>query len=125
MRRESGAAVPEFVLVLILLVPLVLGIIHVALVMHVRNTLTSAASAGARSGVGLDSTPEHGIERARELIDASIAGRYASNVTARRTTLEGIAVIEVRIVAEVPAVGLLGPATSIESRGHAVLQVAP
>ena len=38
----------DFVLVLVVVVPLFLGIVQLALVLHVRNTLTSAASEGAR-----------------------------------------------------------------------------
>lgn len=125
MKREAGAAVPEFVLVLILLVPLVVGLVHVALVMHVRNTVTSAASAGARAGVGLEAGPGRATDRTRELIGATIADRYAQNVTERRTMIDGVAVVEVRVVAKVPAAGLLGPATTIEAHGHAVLQAAP
>ena len=42
--HERGAAVVDFVLVLLVLLPLVLGILQLALVLHVRNTLASAAS---------------------------------------------------------------------------------
>lgn len=47
-------AVVDFVLVTVILVPLVLGIMQVALVLHVRNTLTSAASEGARYAATVD-----------------------------------------------------------------------
>ena len=47
-RGERGAAVVDFVLVLVVLVPLFLGLLQVGLVLHVRNTLTAAASEGAR-----------------------------------------------------------------------------
>ena len=43
-RRERGSAVVDFVLVLVVLVPVVLGVVQVALVMLVRNTLAAAAS---------------------------------------------------------------------------------
>ena len=43
MRDERGSAVVDFVLVSLVLVPLVLGIMQVALVMFVHNTLASAA----------------------------------------------------------------------------------
>ena len=45
---DRGSAVVDFVLVMVVLVPLVLGIAQVGLVLHVRNTLTAAASDGAR-----------------------------------------------------------------------------
>ena len=63
--RERGAAVVEFVLVMVLLVPLVLGIAQVALVLHVRNTLSAAASDGARASAPLEASPADGARRAR------------------------------------------------------------
>ena len=42
--EERGAAVVDFVLVLLVLLPLVIGIFQLALVLHVRNTLASAAA---------------------------------------------------------------------------------
>ena len=65
MRTWLGAAVVDFVLVMMLLVPLVLGIAQVGLVLHVRNTLTAAASEGARASAPLGATPADGVERAR------------------------------------------------------------
>lgn len=64
-RRESGAAVVDFVLVMLLVVPLVLGIMQVALVMHVRNVTTAAAAEGARTQAVLDAAPGAGEERTR------------------------------------------------------------
>jgi Flp pilus assembly protein TadG len=124
-RDESAAAVVDFVLVMIILVPLVLGVMQVALVLHVRNTLTAAASDGARYGAGLDHTPEDGARRTRDLIDDAIAGRYAQDVSASATTVDGYPGVEVRVRAEVPALGLFGPAMDVEVEGHAVQEVAP
>ena len=53
-RDERGAAVVDFVLVSMVLVPLVLGLIQVGLVLHVRNTLAAAATEGARYGATID-----------------------------------------------------------------------
>ena len=64
MRRERGAAVVDFVLVLVVLTPLVLGILQVALVMQVRNTLAVGrlrGSPGCR-----DRRPRAGRRRGRD-----------------------------------------------------------
>ena len=124
-RDESAAAVVDFVLVMVVLVPLVLGIIQIGLVLHVRNTLTAAASDGARYGASLDQSPEDGAQRARDLIDQAIAGGYAEDVTAEDTEVDGLAGVEVRVHAEVPALGLFGPAVSLDVEGHAVDEVLP
>ena len=115
----------DFVLIMVVLVPLVLGVMQVALVLHVRNTLTAAASDGARYGAGLDHTPEDGARRTRQMIDDAIAGRYAQDVSAVATEVDGYPGVEVRVHAQVPALGLFGPAMDIEVEGHAVREVAP
>jgi Flp pilus assembly protein TadG len=124
-RDQRGSAVVDFVLVLVVLLPLVLGIVHVALVLHVRNTLTSAATEGARYAATIDRTPGAGVERTREEIEGALASRFAEDVTARVTTVRGAPAVEVRVVADVPPLGLWGPATRIEVTGHAIEEVAP
>jgi len=123
--RERGAAVVEFVLVMVLLVPLVLGIAQVALVLHVRNTLAAAASEGARASSPLGATPSDGADRTRRMIRAALDDRYANDVSSSWTTTDGLpgAVVEVR--AEVPALGLFGPSVPLTVRGHAVREVEP
>lgn len=58
MRRagggDDGSSVVEFTLVSVLLVGLFLGILQVALVLHTRNVLVSAAQEGARYAANAD-----------------------------------------------------------------------
>jgi len=117
--------VVDFVLVMVLLVPIVLGIAQVALVLHVRNTLAAAASEGARASAPLGATPADGAARTRSMIRQALADQYADDVSASWSSVDGMpgAVVEVR--ARVPALGLLGPSVPITVRGHAVREVAP
>ncbi|EFQ82799.1 TadE-like protein [Aeromicrobium marinum DSM 15272] len=124
-RAEAGSAVVDFVLVTLLLVPLVLGIAQVGLVLHVRNTATAAAAEGARAAAPLGSTPEIGAERTRQMIRATLADRYADDVTASTTVRSGIPATEVVVRTRVPALGLFGPTVPLTVRGHAVREVAP
>ncbi len=125
-RREGrGAAVVDFVLVLVVLVPLFLGIFQVALVLHVRNTLTAAASEGARYAATLDRPVGSGAARTREQISGALADRFASQVTARASTVAGAPGVEVDVSAEVPALGIWGPAVHLRVAGHAVEETAP
>jgi hypothetical protein len=123
--REVGASIPEFVMVTVILVPFVLGIFHLALVLHVRNTLTSSVSAGARAGSGLNAEPGRAVARTRELIATTLAEEFARDVTARNIIDAGVPVVEVRARAEVPALGLFGPATHLDVVGHAVRTIDP
>jgi Flp pilus assembly protein TadG len=119
-RRQRGSAVVDFVLVLLVLVPLVLGILQVALVLYVRNTLTSAASEGARYAATLGHTDADGILRTRSQLHGVISDDYAQDITARPTTLDGAPAVEITVRARVPALGLWGPAVTLSVTGHAV-----
>ncbi len=117
---QRGAAVVDFVLVLVLLVPLFLGVLQVALVLFVRNTVTAAASEGARYAATLDREPDDGAARTRSQISEVLAGRYAQGVSAREVTVDGAPAVEVTVHVVVPALGLGGPAVAFEVSGHAV-----
>lgn len=123
--RERGAAVVEFVLVMVLLVPLVLGIAQVALVLHVRNTLAAAASEGARASAPLGATPADGAQRTRSMIRSALDERYARDIRSTWTMVDGLPGAEVEVRASVPALGLFGPAVSVNVSGHAVREVGP
>jgi Flp pilus assembly protein TadG len=119
-RGERGAAVVDFVLVLVILVPVFLGVLQVALVLFVRNTLTAAASEGARYAATLDRDPADGAARTRSQIEGALAGRYARDVTAREVTIDGAPAVEVTVHVVVPALGIGGPAVSLDMSGHAI-----
>ena len=119
VRDQRGSAVVDFVLVLVVLLPLFLGILQLALVLHVRNTLTAAASEGARHAATADRGPGDGATYTRRQIRGALADRFADAVDASPTRIDGAPAIEVTVRAEVPALGLWGPGVSLVVRGHA------
>jgi Flp pilus assembly protein TadG len=124
-RDERGSAVVDFVLVLLVLVPLFLGIVQLGLVLHVRNTLVSAASEGARYAAMHGHSTADGTARTRAVISGVLADRFARQVAAGETTVNGAPGIAVAVTAEVPALGLWGPGVALEVEGHAVAEVVP
>ena len=118
--RQRGAAVVDFVLVLVVLVPVFLGVLQVALVLFVRNTLTAAAAEGARYAATLDREPADGAARTRSQVTGALAGRYAQAVTAREVTIDGAPAVEVTVHVVVPALGIGGPSVAMDVSGHAV-----
>ncbi len=124
-RAEGGAAVVDFVLVLVVLVPLVLGVLQVSLVLLVRNTLTAAASDGARYAATVGRGPADGVARTREQIAGALAARFAEDVDARVVSIDGAPTVVVTVRASVPALGLGGPGVDLEVDGHAVQEVQP
>ena len=93
--------------------------------LHVRNTLTAAASEGARYAATVDRGPADGAARARQQIGDALAGRFARQVTAREVVVDGVRGVEVDVHAEVPPLGLMGPVVTLDLSGHAVEEVLP
>ena len=124
-RSQDGAAVVDFVLVMVVLVPLLLGILQVGLVLHVRNTLAAAASAGARYAATFDRGPTDGAAKTTQLIDGVLAERFADQVSAAQTEVDGYPGVVVVVQADVPALGMWGPSVHLEVAGHAVEEAPP
>lgn len=122
---EHGAAVVDFVLVSVVLVPLLLGLVQVGLVLHVRNTIASAAAEGARYAARLGVLPGAGAVRARELVGAAIGDRMVATVTAREVVRDGLRVVEVQVEVDVPPLGLMGPGVRLSATGHGVREATP
>lgn len=123
--REDGAAIADFVLVSLVLIPLFLGVVQVGLVLYLRNSAAAAASEGARYGARLDHGPADAVRRAQQQLDGVVGDRFVRGVSARHTELDGVAVVEVRVQLTVPPLGLWGPAVEMELSGHGVREVEP
>ena len=119
---DGGAAVADFVLVSALVALLFLAVFQVGLALHIRNTLIACASEGARYGARADRTPADGVARSRQLIQASLTDRYADAVSADATTVGGVAVVEVRVSAPLPVLGVLGPDRALRIAAHAFVE---
>ena len=122
-RGDAGSAVVDFVLVLVVLIPLFLGILQVGLVLHVRNTLASAAAEGARYAATADRDLAAGEARTRSQIQGALPGRFADDVQVRSVAVTGAPGVEVTVYAVVPALGLGGPSVASTVSGHAVEEV--
>lgn len=88
---------------------LFLAVFQLGLALHIRNTLISCASEGARHGARANAQPQDGRDRTRELITAILPPRYAEDVTETTPKFAGIQVVQVRVKAPLPVLGPLGP----------------
>ncbi|MFV0461322.1 MAG: TadE/TadG family type IV pilus assembly protein [Actinomycetales bacterium] len=121
-RADDGSAVVEFVSVVALLTLLFLAVVQVALVQHVRNTLVDCAGEGARFGGLVDRTPADAQARTASLIAMSLSPSYAEQVTASQISRDGVDLIEVRVVAQVPAFGLIPTPARLDVVGHGLVE---
>lgn len=122
VRDERGAAIADFAMVSVLVVVVFLAVFQIGLALHTRNLLISCASEGARMGARADAVPGQGVARTQALISASLSERYARAVTSRQADVGGVRVVEVRVVAPIPVLGLLGPDDRLDVVGRAFLE---
>lgn len=120
LRSERGNAIAEFGLVAPLLVLIALAILQLALFQHVRNVLVDAAGQGARQGALHGAPPDAGAARTAAVIDSALGDGYPADVDATTVTVDGAMTVRVTVTAQVPLLGLLGPAGSLEVSGHAL-----
>ena len=119
---ESGSAVAEFVMVVSLLTVLTLSVLQLGLALHVRNTVLDAAAEGARLASLADSGLADGAARTRDLITVALGPSYAGQVDASYSDFEGHPSAQVRVVAPLPLLGLIGMDRGLEVVGHAAVE---
>lgn len=102
---------------------LFVAIVQLTLVLHVRNTLVDCAGEGARYGALSGNGTGDAEARTRDLVRASLSGRFADDVSARRVERGGVDEVEVVVRAPLPVVGLVGEVGDITVRGHALAEV--
>lgn len=120
---ERGSAVVDFVFILLVLLPLVIGILQLALVLHVRNTLASAAAEGARHAAVAGSSPAAGRAKVEELINGALSGGFVRTVSVSADSVGGAPGYEAVVEAEIPVLGLGGPGVHVRVSGHAVAEL--
>lgn len=124
-RDERGSAVVDFVLILVVLMPLFLGILQLALVLHVRNTVQSAAAEGARSAAFWGGTPVDGVVAARRHWSGAVRDDFVRDASIEVVALSGAPAYRLNLDVAVPALGLGGPAVAFRVSGTAVIEPAP
>jgi hypothetical protein len=110
----------DFVLVGTLATLVFVGIVQLAVVLHVRNTIIDCAGEGARYGALADRTPADGAARAAALITQDLSARYAQDVVSGVETVDGLPTVVVRVRAPLPVLGLLGVGRVVTVSGHAL-----
>ncbi|EWS80826.1 pilus assembly protein [Brachybacterium phenoliresistens] len=119
LRAEDGSAVVEFPLVAVLILIIALAVIQAAVILHTRNTLIDASVQGAHHASLVGNDLQDGEERTRQLIDQNLGGDLDVEVSAVQGE-DGI--IDVRVSAAFPLVGLYGPRGTLQVDGRAIAE---
>jgi Flp pilus assembly protein TadG len=124
-RSERGSALADFALVSVVLVPLFFGVLQVALIWHVKTTLTSAASEGARYGATYNRSAADGARRTSGVIDDVFGTAFSDRVSAHDMAVDGQPAVEVDVRAHVPVLAFWGPTVTVHVSGHAIKELLP
>lgn len=116
---DRGSSTVEFVLVGTLLTLLTLGVLQLALAVYIRNVVHDAAVEGAYFGALADTGADAGAARAAQLISVAVGDGISAEVTAEATDSVRGPEVEVRVVATLPLVGLLGVPAGMEVTARA------
>lgn len=109
-------------MILVVLLPLFAALLQLSLVLHVKNTLSSAAAEGARRAAVTGATPDDGVAKAREQIVGTLNEKFAQDITITDTSMGGAPAYRVVITAKVPALGIGGPAIALTASGSAIIE---
>lgn len=109
-------------MLLVVLLPMFAALLQLSLVLHVQNTLSSAAAEGARRAAVTGASPDDGVAKAREQIVGTLNAKFAQDITIEDTAIGGAPAYRVVITAQVPALGIGGPAISLEASGNAIIE---
>jgi Flp pilus assembly protein TadG len=124
--RERGSAVVDFVLVGVLVVVLLLGVLQVAVYVHVRNVVVASAQEGARYAANADVATELGAARTVEVVGRATSPQTAAGlscVSVQETDVSGLTLVVVRCTGAVPSLfGALGDVLPIDVAGRAVAE---
>ncbi len=124
-RTQRGSALIDFALVAVVLVPLFFGVLQFGLIWHVKTTLTSAASEGARHGAAYNRSYTEGAARTSGVINQAFGTDFDDVVTASESSIGGQPVVAVAVEAEVPVIAFWGPTITVTVESHAIKEFLP
>ncbi len=99
-----------------------MAVLQLTLALYTRNILIDCAGEGARFGATADQDTSAAAGRARLLIRADLADRYAQDVSATLMQQDGVQEVEVRVRAPLPVLGVFGAGRTVQVTGHAIVE---
>ena len=119
---DEGSSVVEFVLIAPLVTLVAVALLHLLVTAHVRTTLASAATEGARAAALAGADRTAGEMRTREVLARTVSVALVDDIDVAPASIDGIPVVQVRITAHIPALSVIGQG-GMTVTGHALLEV--
>ena len=104
----------------VLVLALFLALVQLALALHIRNTLVSAAGEGARFAAASNADPAAGVAHTRALVRQALPDSYHVTVTPGVESVDGVPIVVMTVRGDLPVFGWLGPSGGISVSGHAM-----
>lgn len=123
MLGERGSAVVEFVLVGVLVLTLFLGVLQVALYLHLRNVVVASVAEGAREAANADRDCADGAARAYDLVAGAVGRRVADrlDVSDCATVVEdGVTLVRLRARGPLPLLFPPVGSVGVTATAHAI-----
>src|SRR5690625_2682278 len=83
-RHDHGSVVAESAMIIALLTLLCGTVLQLGVIVHTKNTMIDAASAGARYAALADRNLTDGQQRTEALLNSSIPNAHSASITIRR-----------------------------------------
>ena len=115
--KDSGSIVAESAMIIALITLLCGTILQLGVIIHTRNTMIDAASAGARHAALADRALADGKQRATQLLTSSIPNASTAYVTVNRETSGEL--ITVTIDHQIPLLGFITGPIPLSATAHA------
>lgn len=107
-RHDHGSVVAESAMIIALLTLLCGTVLQLGVIVHTKNTMIDAASAGARYAALADRNLTDGQQRTEALLNSSIPNAHSTSITIRRDPSGEL--ITVTVTHQVPLLGFItGP----------------
>lgn len=122
MLDDRGSAVVEFVLVGVLVLALFLGVLQVALYLHMRNVVVASVAEGAREAANADRDCADGAARAYDLVAGALGRRLADGLDlsdCATVVHDGVPLVRLRARGPLPLLFPPVGSVRVEATAHA------
>lgn len=113
----------EFVLVGVLVVALFMGVLQVALYLHLRNVVVASVAEGAREAANADRDCADGAARTRDLVARSVGERVAAGLDltdCAEVVEDGVVLVRLRARGPLPLPFPPVGSVAVDATAHAI-----
>ena len=120
--NQVGSVLVEWSLVAVLVMAVTAALLQLTLSLYVRNILADAASDAARHAALVGASDAEANARVQQLCQGALRANYPTKSEVSHLQRGSVSLVQVKVSAPLPVIGLWSPTGSVVVRGHAVDQ---